>query len=111
MSGGGDIPFEAELYFDYCEGNPILGTLSCYRAPDELSLRCYTRAMELINKYGVRGPLSTILSNPIDYGFSVYIEQELWTELEYYNYDPSRIYITTNGDYYPNMTSDGAIYY
>ena len=110
--GGGDTPFEAEFYFDYCKKDFI--QVYCYRAPDELSLQCYERARELIYKYGVSSPYNNeylTLSNPMDYGFSVYIEQELCTQLECYtNSGANTIYIITNGTYdYTYITSDGRI--
>lgn len=112
--GGGDTPFEAEFYFDYCEDYFLY--VSCYRAPDELSLECYARARDLIDKYGVPAPDNNdylILCNPMDYGFSVRIEQELCTQLEIdASYQQNTMYFRTNGSYDGAfILNNGEIYY
>lgn len=67
--------FYAEFFFDYCE-EEFFGAV-CYRAPDSLGQQCYEKAQELIEKYGIGDDDYRSLTNPIDYGFEVYIEGEL----------------------------------
>lgn len=96
-SGGGDAPFRAEFFFDYCEED--IFWFNCYRAPDSLGRQCYEKARELIEKYGIGDEYVSYLTNPIDYGFEVYIEGNLCTSI-YMDYE--LITLNTDGAYDSN---------
>ena len=103
--GGGEESFYAEFFFDYCEEDILYS--HCYRAPDSLGQQCYEKVQELLGKYGIYNGFSTILTNPIDYGFEVYIEGELCTGL--YT-DSGSIYLITDGKYeFTQILNDGTI--
>lgn len=91
---GGEESFYAEFFFDYCE-NDFFGAV-CYRAPDSLGQQCYEKAQELIEKYGIGDDDYSSLTNPIDYGFEVYIEGELCINI---NMNLGEISLQTSGTY------------
>lgn len=106
-SGGGEA-FYAEFFFDYCEGD-ILG-IYCYRAPDLLGQQCHEKAQELLGKYGINGGYYILLTNPIDYGFEVYIEGELCTGI--HREIDSSMFLITDGAYnFTHISGDGTIQY
>ena len=106
-SGGGvgEESFYAEFFFDYCEDNIFY--IYCYRAPDSLGQQCYEKAQELIEKYGIGYDGSSSLTNPIDYGFEVYIEGELCISI--YMDHIGQIYFVTGGAYDYTLISNGGI--
>lgn len=105
--GGGEESFYAEFFFDYCEEEFIY--VYCYRAPDLLGQQCYEKTQELIGKYGIYDGSAALLTNPIDYGFEVYIEGELCTGI--YK-EVGAIFLITDGAYaYTQIVKDGTIQY
>jgi hypothetical protein len=106
--GGGNESFYAEFFFDYCEDNIFY--ICCYRAPDSLGQQCYENAQELTEKYGINDGSATFLTNPIDYGFEVYIEGELCTGI--YIYNVGELFLITDGAYaYTQILHNGKIQY
>lgn len=106
--GGGNESFYAEFFFDYCEDNMFY--INCYRAPDSLGQQCYEKAQGLTEKYGIYDGNSTLLTNPIDYGFEVYIEGELCTGI-YIDY-AGGLFLITDGAYaYTQIFNNGTIQY
>lgn len=106
--GGGNESFYAEFFFDYCEANVFY--IYCYRAPDSLGQQCYEKAQELIGKYGINDGFSISLTNPIDYGFEVYIEGELCTGI--YRDTVGTTFLRTDGAYdFTQIVNGGTIQY
>lgn len=107
QTGGGDTGgFYAEFYFDYC--GEFWGMFSCSRGEDELGLACYNEMVRLLEEYGTQTTETyRELDNPINYGFEVYVEGSIVTELilDFGNY-----FLRTNGEYgFTLITASGGL--
>lgn len=71
--------FKANFYYDYCE--EFWNIKECYRSPDDLGIACYNEGVKLLQKYGISDGIYRVLSNPINYGFEVYIEGALVNQI------------------------------
>ncbi len=99
LSGG----FKANFYYDYCEES--WGVKECYRAPDDLGIACYNEGVELVKKYGISDGIYRVLSNPINYGFEVYVEGALVNQIAQSDDSSSGLEIYYGEDWasiYPN---------
>lgn len=67
--------FKANFYYDYCE--EFWGIKTCSRGPDDLGIACYNEGGKLLDEHGISDGEYTMLPNPINYGFEVYIEGSL----------------------------------
>lgn len=71
--------FKANFYYDYCEEFWL--TKECYRASDDLGIACYNEGVKLLKEHGISDGYYWWLSNPINYGFEVYIEGALVNQI------------------------------
>lgn len=67
--------FKANFYYDSCE--EFWGVITCTRNPDDLGIACYNEGVKLLKEHGISDGYYRWLSNPINYGFEVYIEGAL----------------------------------
>lgn len=103
--GGGKEPFYAELFFDYCE-SLLGGGVYCERAADALSLECYEIGKALVEKYGEDDGIVNILTNPLDYGFEVYIEGVLSTKI---SMEYGALFFFSETEYMGGINPDGTL--
>lgn len=103
--GGGEEPFYAEFFFDYCEESPLGGY--CERAADALSLECYEIGKALVEKYGEEAGYNLmVLTNPLDYGFEVYIEGALSIKI---SVEYGTLFFMSETEYMGGIYRDGTL--
>lgn len=73
------VGFKANFYYDYCE--EFWHGSECYRSSDDLGIACYNEGVKLLKEHGILDEIYRVLSNPINYGFEVYIEGALVNQI------------------------------